>query len=162
MSVSKLHSCCPTRGCASTFADVTQDFRSDRSDSPEGKGRARAAWDAYCRTVTKASRPVIEPAARRWAATHTADLVGFWTMWHLHGGFEGLVEMGMHPSTVWRRVKRFRMVFKQHPDEFEMPGVHINVGEYWDDARARTLARHGELPASLERKPTAANSDRED
>ena len=135
---------------------MAPDFRSDRSDSPEGKGRARAAWDAYVRTVSKASNPVLEPAARRLAATHTGDLVGFWVMWHLQGGFEGLVEMGMHPSTVWRRVKRFRTVFKAHPDEFVMPGVHLNIGEYWDDARTRTLAKYGELPESMSRRPTAA------
>lgn len=136
---------------------MAPDFRADRSDSPEGKGRARAAWDAYVRTVNKATGPVLRPALRPLAATHTADLMGFWLLWHLQGGFEGLVEMGMHPSTVWRRVKRFRTVFKVHPDEFEMPGVHLNVGEYWDDARRRTLAMHGELPESLNRKPTASS-----
>ena len=145
---------------------MAPDFRSDRSDSAEGKGRARAAWDAYARTVNKVTLPVLEPVlrpvARRVAATQVADLMGFWIMWHLHGGFEGLVEFGMHPSTVWRKVNKFRTAFKVHPDEFELPGVGINVGEYWDDARRRTLAKHGELPERLNRKPTAAPADPED
>jgi hypothetical protein len=134
---------------------VAPDFRADRSDSPEGKGRARAAWDAYARAVSKTTGPLLQPVTRRMGAASAADLIGFWLLWHLQGGFEGLVELGMHPSTVWRKVNRFRTVFHQHPDEFEMPGVTINVGEYWDDARKRTMAKHGELSERLNRKPTA-------
>jgi hypothetical protein len=43
------------------------DFRSDRMQSPEGKGKARRAWDAYAKTVEKVSRPVVEPFARKAA-----------------------------------------------------------------------------------------------
>ena len=79
------------------------DFRSDRSESPEGQGRARRAWDAYARRVSKVASPValplMEPAIRRVANTMTVDLLGFWMAWHIYGGFEGLVEFGMHPST---------------------------------------------------------------
>ena len=144
---------------------MAPDFRADRSESAEGKGRARAAWDAYARTVNKvalpALEPVLRPMARRYAATQVADLVGFWMLWHLHGGFEGLVEMGMHPSTVWRKVNKFRTAFQVHPDEWELPGVSINVGEYWDDARRRTMEKHGKLPESLSRKPSAASGSPE-
>jgi hypothetical protein len=31
--------------------------------SPEGKGIARRAWDAYANAVTKATRPYVEPFA---------------------------------------------------------------------------------------------------
>lgn len=145
---------------------VTPDFRSDRSETAEGKGRARAAWDAYARTVSKVSEPVIvpliTPVARRIAATQVADLLGFWMLWHLHGGFEGLVELGMHPSTVWRKVNKFRTVFKVHPDEFELPGITLDVGEYWDDARRKALAAEGEVPASYDRRPTNAPDESED
>ncbi len=79
--------------------------------------------------------PVLDPAIRRLAHKMTADLVGFWAVWHLHGGFEGLVESGMHPSTVWRKVKRFRQVFGEHPDTFSMPGVTIDAVAYWEAAR---------------------------
>jgi hypothetical protein len=103
--------------------------------------------------------PAVEAGAKRWAATQVADLVGFWMMWHLHGGFEGLVETGMHPTTVWRKVNRFRTAFGQHPDEFKMPGVNIDAAAYWDDARAKSINKHGEVPASLARKPTHTHPD---
>lgn len=122
------------------------DFRSDPSDSPEGKGRARRAWDAYVSGVNAyvmpAVTPVLEPSIKRWATKHTADLVGFWVVWHLHGGFEGMVNVGMHPTTVWRKVKRFRLVFGEHPDTFQMPGVTIDPVAYWE--AARTTADSGE------------------
>jgi hypothetical protein len=37
----------------------------------------------------------------------------------------------MHKSTIWRKVARFRKVTGSHPDEFQMPGITINPGEYW-------------------------------
>jgi len=37
----------------------------------------------------------------------------------------------MHPSTVWRKVKKFRLAFKEHPDVFEMPGVTIDPEAFW-------------------------------
>jgi len=111
------------------------DFRSDRSESPEGKGRARRAWDAYAKGVNALALPLLEPSIAHVANTMTVDLVGFWVMWHLQGGFEGLVEFGMHPSTVWRRVKRFRMAFGMHPDEYRLPGVPVDPREFWEAAR---------------------------
>lgn len=108
---------------------MAPDYRADRSDTPEGKGRARGAWDTYARAIGNLS-PVRDLGAR-YATHHTADLLGFWLAWHLHGGFEGLVEMGMHPSTVWRKVKRFRTVFGAHPDVFELPGVDVDPAAYW-------------------------------
>ncbi len=114
------------------------DFRSDRSESPEGKGRARRAWDAYAKGVNALTLPLLEPSIAHVANTMTVDLVGFWVAWHLHGGFEGLVEFGMHPSTVWRRVKRFRLAFGMHPDEYRLPGVEIDPRKFWEDARRRS------------------------
>lgn len=120
------------------------DFRSDRSESPEGRGLARRAWDAYAKKVnaTAAAKkvnavavPALEPSIRRYATGVTVDMVGFWMMWHLHGGFEGLVKFGMHPSTVWRKVNRFRTLFGEHPDEYRFPGVTIDATAYWDAAR---------------------------
>jgi hypothetical protein len=92
--------------------------------------------------------PVLTPAVRPLAVTVTSDLLGFWMSWHLHGGFEGLVELGAHPSTVWRRVKRFRTVFGQHPDEFQLAGVTIDREAYWEAARKATEAR---AAAAIER-----------
>jgi len=113
------------------------DFRSDRSASPEGKGRARRAWDAYEKAVGALTLPLVHPAIHRIAVSMTNDLVGFWVNWHLHGGFEGLVKLGMHPSTVWRKVKRFRTAFGQHPDEFDFPGLTVDREAYWEAARRK-------------------------
>lgn len=102
--------------------------------SPEGLGKARgrwsAAWDAYSRTVMKVAGPAVEPLARKAGVRWTADSLGFWLMWHLEGGFEGLQRMGMSRSGIYRRISHFRKLTGQHPDEFELPGVSIDVGEY--------------------------------
>jgi hypothetical protein len=35
-------------------------------------------------------------------------LVGFWAIWRLAGGFEGLQRMGMSRASIYRRIKLFR------------------------------------------------------
>ena len=118
------------------------DFRAAPSDSPEGKGVARRAWDGYAKRVkVVAESPVLEPAIRWYAVRMVSDLTGFWVAWHLYGGFEGLVELGMHPSTVWRKVKKFREAFGAHPDEFTMPGVTVDPEAYWDFVRGEAERR---------------------
>jgi hypothetical protein len=106
------------------------DFRSDRMESPDGKGIARRAWDSYAATVNRVAGPAIEPLVRRVAATTAADLLGFWLVWHLEGGFEGLRRHGMSRSSIYRRISLFRRITGQHPDEFELPGVTIDVAAY--------------------------------
>lgn len=114
------------------------DFRSDPSSSPEGHGRAVRAWDAY----TKAMRPAIEPVARSVARKWTADLVGFYVLWHAYGGFEGLEQRyGMHKATIWRKVAKFRLAFGEHPDVYVMPGVAIDPAAYWEAALSNE--KHG-------------------
>lgn len=115
-------------------------------DSPEGKGRARRAWDAYANAVNAVAMPVVRPAAEAWARGQVIDLVGFWVAWHLYGGFKGLVERaGLHPSTVWRKVKRFRVAFGEHPDVYEMPGVTIDAAKFW--AKTAEIAAAKTAPA---------------
>ena len=110
------------------------DFRSQRMPTPEGLGNARSnwrkAWEAYSRTVNRVAEPVVDPAVRRLAGKLTADAVGFWLMWHLEGGFEGLQRLGMSRSGIYRRLNNFRRIFKVHPDEFEFPGVTIDLEAY--------------------------------
>ena len=64
-------------------------------ESPEGKGIARRACDAYVGAVNLVSLPAVEPLARKLAVPVAMDLMGFWLAWHLEGGFEGLRQMGM-------------------------------------------------------------------
>ncbi len=103
--------------------------------TPEGKGIAKRAWDQYAalvnRTVTPAIAPFVKPAVDPLARQMVEDMIGFWVMWHLYGGFEGLERFGMHRSTIWRKVARFRQMTGEHPDEFKMPGVSIDAAEYW-------------------------------
>lgn len=103
------------------------DFRSDRMESPEGRGVARRAWDSYVGAVGKVSTPALRPFVEMYAAGSMVDLVGFWVVWHLEGGFEGLRAMGMSRASIYRRVKMFRIAFGAHPDEFVMPGVTLDL-----------------------------------
>ncbi len=113
------------------------DFRADPSESPEGKGLARRAWDAYANAVNTAARPAVEPLAAAYARNKVGDLVGFWVLWHLYGGFEGLESTyGMHRATIWRKVAKFRKVFGQHPDEFRFEGITIDTESFWKAALA--------------------------
>ena len=106
------------------------DFRSERMPSPEGKGIARRAWDAYANAVNKVSRPYVEPFARKAAVPVMMDLAGFWLLWHVEGGFEGLLRLGMSRASIYRRIRLFRRLMGVHPDEYEMPGVKLNLTKY--------------------------------
>lgn len=106
------------------------DFRSDRMESPEGRGIARRAWDSYASTVTRMSRPAVEPLARKLAIPVAMDLTGFWLLWHLEGGFEGLRGLGMSRASIYRRIKIFRATIGVHPDEYVMPGVTLDIEAY--------------------------------
>jgi hypothetical protein len=96
--------------------------------SPEGRGLARRAWDAYANAVTSA--PVVQSLSRKLAVPVAMDLTGFWLLWHLEGGFEGLLRLGMSRSSIYRRVSLFRKTMGVHPDEYEMPGVTLDVVKY--------------------------------
>ena len=114
---------------------VSADFRSEPMDSPEGVGRARAAWEAVqpskrAKRPDAKSRPAVERAVRHISVPVTLDLVGFWLTWQVSGGYEGLRSIGMSRSAIYRRIKQFRQVFGKHPDEFDMPGISIDVAAY--------------------------------
>lgn len=106
------------------------DFRSEKMPSADGFGRARAAWDAYARAVNRAAQPVLRPVAESVSASIVADLMGFWLLWQLHGGYDGLLQMGMSRASIFRKVAMFRKLFGAHPDAFELPGVTVDVQAY--------------------------------
>jgi len=120
------------------------DFRSHRSPSPEGKGLARYAWDTYAAAVNKrvgpTLDPIVRPAAQAVGRDWAGDLLGFWVLWHLYGGFEGLERFGYHRATIYRKIKRFRQVFGSHPDEWTMDGVTIDPEAYWAAADEKNKA----------------------
>jgi len=84
---------------------------------------------------------------RLYAAGSIVDLIGFWAVWHLEGGFEGLQKMGMSRASIYRRVKLFRVAFGAHPDEFVMPGVKVDLEDYrsgwaaFNEARAKAKSQ---------------------
>lgn len=135
------------------------DFRSERMPSPEGEGNAKhaleSAWAAYYaanRTVNKplhAAFPGLKSLVRGWVGSTTVDLFGFWLAWRLFGGFDGLRQIGMSQSTIYRRIALFRSTFGVHPDVFDMPGVTVDVAEWLNgfDAAFRA-AREGDSPES--------------
>lgn len=116
-------------------ASMTPDYRSDPMESPEGQGVAKKTWKAYVKAVDRRVPPFvktkIESAALPLGTQIVEDMIGFWVMWHLYGGFEGLEEFGMHKSTIWRKVARFRKMTGSHPDVFKMPGISIDPKSYW-------------------------------
>jgi hypothetical protein len=96
-------------------------------ESPEGRGIARQMWEGYVGAVGRVTTPALRPLVRKYAAGSIVDLVGFWAVWHLEGGFEGLLRMGMSRASIYRRIKLFRIAFGAHPDEFEMPGITLDL-----------------------------------
>lgn len=101
-------------------------------ESPEGKGIARRAWDAYANAIE--SSRVTQTLARKIATPIALDITGFWLMWHLEGGFEGLRQLGMSRSSIYRRISLFRRIVGVHPDEYVMPGVTLDVEAYLGDS----------------------------
>jgi hypothetical protein len=138
--------------------------------SAEGHGKARAAVQALLEQHPEAvpnwrdldlEAPgwldqALIPAARRVALRFTADLMGFWLLWHLEGGFEGMRRLGMSETTVWRRVKAFRDAFGAHPDDYEFPGVEVKLEDYWFDPN------EGKTPRVLRPGARGALSAKED
>lgn len=114
--------------------DGATDFRADPMESPDGHGLARRAWKTYVRKsndwLGPALRPLLEPGVRKVAASGVVDLLGFWLVWHLQGGYEGLRALGMSRSAIYRRIKLFRSLTGMHPDEYVLPGVSISLDEY--------------------------------
>jgi hypothetical protein len=104
-------------------------------ESPEGRGIAKRGWDAYvgaiARKIDGRRIPIVSRAVEPVVREHLADMLGFWVLWHLYGGFEGLERYGFHRATIYRKVKRFRDLFGVHPDEYEMPGVKLDRDAYW-------------------------------
>ncbi len=137
------------------------DFRSDRMPSPEGRGLAKSrrqrAWEAYQVTAGRVAGPAVEPVAKWIAGRLTEDLVGFWLVWQLEGGFEGMQRLGMSRSALYRRIAMFRKVFGQHPDEFQFPGVTIDLDVYLS-AVATPIGDRATHPAG---RPVPLFTDRE-
>jgi hypothetical protein len=113
------------------------DFRSERSASPEGEGKAKDFYDEAWTSTYRVSKKINEPLhaafpflknlQRGYATSQMFDLFGFWLMWHLSGGFAGMQKaLGMSRSNMYRRIALFRAVFGEHPDVYEFPGITVD------------------------------------
>lgn len=107
------------------------DFRTQKMPSREGRGLARRRWlDAAERLADAALLDTVESGARRAALEVTMSRGGFWLLWQLEGGFEGMRRLGLSEASIYRKIKSFRESFGEHPDEFQFPGVSIDVETY--------------------------------
>jgi hypothetical protein len=124
------------------------DFRSDPSESPEGKGIAHARRSSFWRSVPEnqlaellAQSPYSSfeewPAFVRDQAAamvvEEAELIGFWVSWHRAGGFEALESGGWHRATIYRKIRRFRSRFGAHPDEYRFSWITLDLERAWND-----------------------------
>jgi hypothetical protein len=117
-----------------------KDFRSDPMPSADGLGNAKANFRnalkelgvAFDETMDETVGPLVAP----FAHALTFDLFGFWLIWQLQGGFEGLQKpyseggWGMSRSAIFRRVSLFRRATGKHPDEYTIPGLSLDLHEY--------------------------------
>ena len=121
------------------------DYRSDKSDTVEGRGNAGARWDAYhfnldddvlaeafpspTSSVEDYDEFVRDDIAAD--AREESELIGFWVAWHLAGGFHALESGGWHRATIFRKVRRFRSRYGVHPDEYSFPWITLDLEKAW-------------------------------
>lgn len=111
---------------------MTETVQMDGAEFTLGEGRGVAEldwWAAVQRLALRAALP-LEAPTRRIALGRIQDLIGFWALWHLEGGGQGLERLGMSRATLYRKVAQFRESFGVHPDEFEFPGLTADPGAY--------------------------------
>jgi hypothetical protein len=126
------------------------DYRSDRSESPEGRGIAYGRSAAFWNSLPERVRDEVAhesdltvssiedyPAFVRDQVTSTvvedAELIGFWVAWHKAGGFGGLEAAGWHRATIYRKIRRFRVRFGSHPDEHRFEWIKLDLKRAWND-----------------------------
>ena len=59
----------------------------------------------------------VNPTPTRVQTDPLRGQAGFWLLWHVEGGFEGLQRIGMSRSSIYRRISAFRKLMEVHPDE---------------------------------------------
>jgi hypothetical protein len=111
------------------------DFRAEPSLSPEGDANATSRFATWAQANLD---PIIdpEPAAEGYGMDRLAEvdrdrmaarvikeseLIAFWLAWHRAGGFAQLERGGWDRSTIFRKLKRFRIFYGIHPDDASFP-----------------------------------------
>jgi hypothetical protein len=137
------------------------DFRSDKSDTVEGRGNAGARWNAYHRNLDDDVLAEAFPSPGRSTheydelvrddiaadAVEESELIGFWVAWHLAGGFGALESGGWHRATIFRKVRRFRSRYGVHPDDYSFPWIKLDLEKAWAASIAsRIRTSRGDYP----------------
>lgn len=109
------------------------DFRGQKMASREGGGWAKARHQAALELLERHGR-IANPVGSlpRMFTDPLPGSLEFWLLWHLHGGFDGLVDLGMSEATIYRKIKAFREAYLVHPDEVKIPGVMVDVEAFLD------------------------------
>jgi len=131
------------------------DFRSDKMDSLEGLGVARARWhdfhdsvpDELYAEISEIEGNDVHPDELpdevrdeiASAVIERSELLGFWLTWHLAGGFANLERGGWHRATIHRKIRRFRAEFDRHPDEFRLPWLRLDLQKAWREQLVSAL-----------------------
>lgn len=128
------------------------DFRSNKMESLEGEGLARGRRHTFYERIDERVISAAEDGQRALAelpdeatedlaesAVERAELAAFWMAWHLAGGFAGLQREGYDRSTIFRKVKRFRMVLGEHPDTYRFSWLKIDFAQAWDEEISRLV-----------------------
>jgi len=117
--------------------------------SPEGEGRAKdsleSAYAAYYKANKSVNKrifgafPELRSLLRGYTSARMFDLFGFWLLWRLTGGFEGMQKaLGMSRTGMFRRIAMFREVFGEHPDVYDFPGITIDPVAFVEGMADRT------------------------
>ena len=110
-----------------------------RNPSAEGSGNARSAWlnwaaeefeagESFQSPFTDPNWNISERSRKELAAgmREFSENVGFWVAWHATGGFDRLEDHGWNRATIYRKVKRFKESFGEHPDDYEFDWLTID------------------------------------
>ncbi|HVB94962.1 MAG TPA: hypothetical protein VND67_11605 [Acidimicrobiales bacterium] len=129
------------------------DFRTDKSESIEGRGLAAGKWGGYhyslpeevvaeAFSTSNQAAENLTPELRDGIAEDAlerSELVGFWVAWHLAGGFANLERGGWHRATIFRKARRFRAAYGAHPDEYVFPWLELDLSTAWSEQLSRRL-----------------------
>jgi len=99
------------------------DLRSEPMPRRDGVGLAADRRASALERLGRLALLPTEVPARRVALETTQGLLGFWVLWQLEGGFEGLKRLGFSDATIYRKIKSFRESFGEHPDLYQFPGL---------------------------------------
>lgn len=131
------------------------DLRASKMESSEGRGIARSRWLRWWESLPEDLRDALgedtgydrvnaedyegpRPNTGLWhdvatEAREQSELVGFWVTWHKAGGFQALELSGWNRATIYRKLRRFRIVFDAHPDEYDFPWITLDLTALWLD-----------------------------